>query len=186
MKSMFLIQSRLLLTKTVADLGPLAANKILLSTGRLLRRSRQISMRQRSHLPKATRGVIDSKQDSQDAPRASAATPSKQREGRRFRTEFAGRSKRQRCHPPPKTARGSSIPNKIFKTLQAPALPPTKNSERVVDSEQNFQVAPRGSVDSEENSQDTPRASAVSRLDFFKINHFWSLRKTTLKAICEN
>ena len=48
--------------------------------------------------------VIDTEQSSQDAPEAGAATRGKEREGRRFKAEFAGRSARQRAHPP-KTAR---------------------------------------------------------------------------------
>ena len=43
-------------------------------------------------------------------PRASAAT---RRESRRFQREFSGHSTRQRRHPP-KTRRGSSIPETIF------------------------------------------------------------------------
>ena len=43
----------------------------------------------------------------QDAPRASAATGQKQREGRRFQTELSGRYMCQRSHTP-KTARGSA------------------------------------------------------------------------------
>ena len=40
--------------------------------------------------------VVDSKQTSQDAPRASAPTHRKQREGRCFQAKFSGRSTRQR------------------------------------------------------------------------------------------
>ena len=43
-----------------------------------------------------------------NAPRASAATRGKQRESRRLQTEFAGRSTRQ-CGHPPKTARRFAI-----------------------------------------------------------------------------
>ena len=94
--------------------------------------------------------VVDSEQNSQDAPRASAAACPKQREGRRFSTEFSGLSTRQRRHQP-KTRRRSSIPNRIMRTLHSkrvvdseqssqvygPALPPAQNSERVVDFKQN-------------------------------------------------
>ena len=101
--------------------------------------------------------VVDSKQKSQDAPRTSDATRQKQREGCRSQAAFAGRSTRQRCHPP-KTARGSSIlnrisrtlhaprcrpqraarrssiPSRISRTLHAPTLPPTENSGMVEDT----------------------------------------------------
>ena len=52
--------------------------------------------------------AVDSKQNSQDAPRASASTHRKQREGRRFQSERAGGSTHQRSHLP-RTARGWSI-----------------------------------------------------------------------------
>ena len=45
----------------------------------------------------------------------------KQRESRRFQREFSGRSMHQRSHPP-ETARWSSIPNRILRTLHAAAL----------------------------------------------------------------
>ena len=76
---------------------------------------------------------IDCKQKSRDASRASSATRRKQREGRQYQTEFAGRSTRQRCHVP-KTARGSAIPSRIHRPLHAPALPRAQNSERGMDS----------------------------------------------------
>ena len=128
----------------------------------------------RASVPRAQNSerVFDSKQNSQDAPRASAATRRRQREGRRFQTEFSGRSMRQRCLPP-KTARGPSIPNRILRTLHANALPRTQNSERVVDSEQNSQDAPCASAATrrkqregrrlQKNPQDVPRASAATR-----------------------
>ena len=56
--------------------------------------------------------VVDSEQTSKGAPRASAATHQKQRE--------------------------LSILNRMLRALHAPALPPTKNIESVVDSEENF------------------------------------------------
>ena len=53
----------------------------------------------------------------------------------------------RQCFHPPKTARGSCIPKRILRTLQAPGVPRAQNSEMVVDSKQT-------------NSQDAPRASA--------------------------
>ena len=115
-------------------------------------------------LPRAPNSerAVDSKQNSEDTPRASAPTRQKQRE---VRPERAGRLTHQCCHVP-KTARGSSIPNKIRRTLQALALPHAKNSESVVDSKQHSQEAPCASaptcrnnekgVNSKPNSQDAP------------------------------
>ena len=80
-----------------------------------------------------------------DAPRASAATRRKQREGQRFQTEFIGRSTRQRCRTA-KTARGASIPSRSLGTLHAPALPRGENSERVANTKQNSQDAPRANA----------------------------------------
>ena len=125
--------------------------------------------------------------------RARAGTRPKQREGRRFLTEFSIRSARQSSYPS-KTTRWASIPNGIRRTLHAPALPPidnsatgvdskqnsrtlhvpalphAQNSENVVDSKRTLQAPalPRAqnsemSVDSKQNSQDAPRASAATR-----------------------
>ena len=80
-----------------------------------------------------------------DAPRASAATRRKQREGQRFQTEFIGRSTRQRCRTA-KTARGASIPSRSLGTLHAPALPRGENSERFANTKQNSQDAPRANA----------------------------------------
>ena len=69
--------------------------------------------------------VVDSNQNSFDAPRAGA--------------------------PIPKTRRRSSIPNRIRRTIHAPTLPPAQNNEMIVDSKQNSsckqncQDAPRAS-----------------------------------------
>ena len=80
--------------------------------------------------------VVDSKRNSRDAARASAATRPKQREGRRFQRDFAGFSTCQRALP--------RVPQGTRKKLRAPALP-------------------RGSsIPSRTNSQDAPRASAPS------------------------
>ena len=73
------------------------------------------------------------KQNSEDAPRASAARGRKLREGRRSRADFRRRSTCQRREGP-KTTRGSSIANRIRKTLHAPARAPAKNSEGVRNS----------------------------------------------------
>ena len=64
-----------------------------------------------THPTTAARGV-DSKHTSQVAPRARAPTRRKQRQGRRFQTEFSGCSTHQHSHPP-NTARGSLIPKRI-------------------------------------------------------------------------
>ena len=91
--------------------------------------------------------VVDPKPNSQDAPRASAATRRKQREGHRF-------------------------PNRSRRKLHAPALPcaAPQNNERVVDSKQNSQHAlaatrpkQRKGCRFEQISQDAPRASAPTR-----------------------
>ena len=78
--------------------------------------------------------------------RASAAARRKQRDDRRFHTEFAGRSTRQRRCRAPKTTRRSLIASRILRTLYAPVLPPADNSKIVVDSKKNFQDAPCAST----------------------------------------
>ena len=108
-------------------------------------------------------------------PASSKWIPSrKQREGRRFHSEFSGRPMHQRSHPL-KTARGSSILSRILRTLHAPALPPAENNvkvvigaenfedaqcERVVICAENFEAAPRASA---KNFEGAPRASAILR-----------------------
>ena len=113
------------------------------------RKQKKMSPDSKSTQPSTAARGVDSKQTSQDAPRASAPTCRKQRQGRRFQTEFSGcsthqhshpenrdkvvaskeNSTRQRCHAP-KTARRSSIPNRILRTLHAPALQHAEVSER--------------------------------------------------------
>ena len=95
-----------------------------------------------------------------------AENSERDREGRRFQTEFSGHSTHQCCHLP-NTATGSSIPNRLLRTRHAPALPHTQSCERVVDDKQNSENAPRASacetaVDSNQNSQDAPRTRTVS------------------------
>ena len=107
------------------------------------------------------------RRDSQGAPRTSAAP-----KGSSIAKRIRGRSARQRCRLL-KTTRGSSIANRILRTLHAPAPPPAENRERIVDHEQNSEdplhaPAPRPGencervVNCEENSQDDPRASAIN------------------------
>ena len=92
--------------------------------------------------------VVHSEQKSQDAPPASTAARPKPRDSHRLRKEFRGRCTSQR-HQPPKPTRRSSIPNRNFKTLHAPAPPPAPNHET--------------DVDYEEDPEDAPRASAAAR-----------------------
>ena len=96
-------------------------------------------------LPAQNEKVVDYEQNSEDAPRASAATHLKQREGLRCRTEFSGLSTRQHRHPPNST-KGSSITNRILRMLHAPAPPSAQNHEKVVDSGKNSEDAPRASA----------------------------------------
>ena len=53
--------------------------------------------------------------------------------------------------------KGSSIPNRILRTLHAPAPPPAQNHARVVDSEQASQDAPRASATSRPKPQEGRR-----------------------------
>ena len=87
--------------------------------------------------------MVNSVENSQNIPCSSAAENAK---GSSVQIEFAGRSTRQRRHSPT-TARGASIPNRVLRTLHAPAPPPfllysqdapRENSERVVHSKQNL------------------------------------------------
>ena len=89
--------------------------------------------------------VGDYEQNSEDAPRASAANRPKPRKGRRLKTEFCGRSTRQRRRPP-KTTKGSSIMDRILRTLHAPAPPSAQHHARVVDYEKNSEEAPRANA----------------------------------------
>ena len=99
---------------------------------------------------------VDPQRNCQDAPRASAATCPQQRQRRRFHSVFAGRSTRQRCHPP-KTATRPSIQKTILRTLHELALPPAENSEAVVDSKQSSQDAPHASAATRPKQQDGRR-----------------------------
>ena len=60
----------------------------------------------------------------------------KPREAHRLRTEFCERSARQRFHRHKTTTR-SSIAKRILKTLHAPARPPGRNHEMVVDHDRH-------------------------------------------------
>ena len=60
----------------------------------------------------------------------------KPREARRLRTEFCESSARQRFHRHKTTTR-SSIAKRILKTLHAPARPPGRNHEMVVDHDRH-------------------------------------------------
>ena len=75
--------------------------------------------------------------------------------------------------PPPKTTRGSSITNRIWRTLHMPAPSSAESREMVVDYEQNSEDAPRISAAARRKPredrrlraelQDAPRASAAAR-----------------------
>ena len=72
----------------------------------------------------------------------------------------------QRRHPA-KTARGSSIAKRLFGTFYAPARPPTKNSERVVNSAdfsgRSTRQRSRDAIDAEKTSQNAACASVANR-----------------------
>ena len=78
----------------------------------------------------AREAAVNSEKDSQNAPRAGAATREKQREGRQFQAEFARRSMRQRGHPP-KTARGFAIRVKNSHGATKRAFRRARNPQRV-------------------------------------------------------
>ena len=124
--------------------------------------------------------VIDSEQNSEDAPRASAPTRRKQCEGRHSRREFRGRPMREGRHSrrefrgrpnargssfAPRisrtpNARGSSFAPRISRTLHPPTLRQATATERVVIRAENFEAAPRASA---KNFEGAPRASAILR-----------------------
>ena len=87
--------------------------------------------------PKNSGKVMDSKQNSQDAPRASTPTRRKQRQGRRFQSDFADCSTCQRCHAFQTEFAGRS-------TRQGCHAPRT--TRKVIDSKQNSQIAPHASA----------------------------------------
>ena len=123
----------------------------------------RVRIRRRLHSParppaQHSERVVDSKQNSRDAPCANAPSR-KQREGRRFQTEFSG------C---------STHHFQTDKTFHAPALSPAQDSDRLIDSKENSKDAPRASaatrpkqservVDSRESCQDPSRASVATR-----------------------
>ena len=92
----------------------------------------------------ASRGCKD-EENSADAPRASAQTHRKQREGRHLQPDFRGRLTRQR-HDARKTPRGSPFTPRISRTLHAPASRSAGTSERVATYVQNIKDAPRASA----------------------------------------
>ena len=91
--------------------------------------------------------------NSEDAPRASAQTHRKQRDGRHLQPDFRGRSTRQR-HDARKTTRRSPLAPRISMTLHAPASPRAGNTERVATYVQNFEDAPRASVTTRRKQRD--------------------------------
>ena len=92
-------------------------------------------------------------QNFKDAPRASAPTHRKQREGRHLQPKFQAGSTRWR-HDAPEAARGSPLTPRISRTLHAPASRRAENNERVATCAQNFEDAPRASVTTRRNQRE--------------------------------
>ena len=127
-------------------------------------------------LAESSEKIVDSKQTPQDAPRASAPGAENSERVAIGAENFkdAPRASAPTRSYPLKTARWSSIPNRIPRTLHVPTLPPTENNVRVVICAESFEDAPRASLTTKpehrrytqrvvvlaENFVDAPRAGA--------------------------
>ena len=134
------------------------------------------------HAPASRRAGTSEKvatyaQNIEDAPRTSAPTHRKQRDGRHLQPEFrGGRSTRWR-HDAPETARGSPLTPRISRTLHAPASRRAENNDRVTTYAQNFEDAPRASVTTRRKQRDGRHLQPESRGRSTRQRH--DVRKTT-------